>query len=118
MSTENDATTNTDSITSFPFVVVEGVFNFRELGQYPVASTDLIVKPSFLYRSGDVSNITGRGKEQFCALGIKKVFDFRSAAEIARFNTPSPTIPGVEIISVPTAQEESFDPHNIAKLLV
>ena len=45
-----------------PFVTIDGVLNIRDLGSYPtVADPSLITKPSFMYRSGEVSGITGGG---------------------------------------------------------
>ena len=44
-----------------PFVTVDGVLNIRDLGSYPTIDQSLITKPSLIYRSGEVSGITGEG---------------------------------------------------------
>lgn len=64
-----------------PFVNIEGVRMFRDIGGYP-AATDKIVRPGLLYRSGEPSKMTEHGKASFLLLGIKKIFDFRSPIEI------------------------------------
>ena len=44
-----------------PFVTIDGVLNVRDLGSYKTADPSLITKPSLMYRSGEVSGITGEG---------------------------------------------------------
>ena len=44
-----------------PFVTIDGVLNVRDLGSYQTADPSLITKPSLMYRSGEVSGITGEG---------------------------------------------------------
>jgi hypothetical protein len=44
-----------------PFVTIDGVLNIRDLGSYQTADPSLITKPSLMYRSGEVSGITGEG---------------------------------------------------------
>lgn len=114
-------TSNTPDIQTIlaspPFVVVEGVINIRTVGGYATSESQWLVKPMTVFRSGELSHITEAGKEQLRALGISKVFDFRSEEEINQFKTASPNIEGVEIINVPVyTNKEIFDPANIEKL--
>jgi len=104
-------------ITSKPFINVEGLFNLRVVDSLPTSSGYAQVKPSYLYRSGDTSKITPKGKEQLEALGIKKIFDFRADAEVARFKSPAPTFDGIEYVKVPVFQSKSFDTVSIAQVL-
>jgi protein tyrosine/serine phosphatase len=104
-------------LSSPPFVVVEGVVNIRAIGGYATSDSQL-VKPLTIFRSGELSRITDAGKRQLRALGIAKVFDFRSEEETAKLEMPSPNIDGVEIIKVPVFTNESFDSTNVEKLWV
>jgi len=44
-----------------PFVTIDGVLNIRDLGSHQTADTSFITKPSLMFRSGEVSGITGEG---------------------------------------------------------
>ncbi|KDQ61027.1 hypothetical protein JAAARDRAFT_32025 [Jaapia argillacea MUCL 33604] len=109
---------DTDSLrkvlSSPPFVIVEGIINIREVGGYPTAQPGHIVKQSYLFRSGEPSRVTDAGKQHLRSLGVKKVFDFRSEVEIARYNTPTPTIDGVEFVRAPVSDSEAYDPVGLA----
>lgn len=48
-------------------------------------------------------------------LGIKKVFDLRSDTEIEKYNTPLPTIEGIELLRTPVFQKEDYSPEMMAK---
>ncbi|KAJ7744674.1 protein-tyrosine phosphatase-like protein [Mycena metata] len=100
-----------------PFVSIEGVINARSIGGF--ASTqgdgpDLVLKPTILFRSGDPSRITPRGKEQLLALGIRRVFDFRADDEIASYKSTTPIIAGVEFLRAPVSENRAFDPVSLA----
>ncbi|EED82325.1 predicted protein [Postia placenta Mad-698-R] len=86
-------------LSSAPFVQVEGIINIRDFGGHST-SGDAAVKPSYLFRSGEPSRITQKGMEQFQTLGIRKVFDLRADAEIAKYRTPDVKIEGVEFVIV------------------
>ncbi|KDQ17048.1 hypothetical protein BOTBODRAFT_30437 [Botryobasidium botryosum FD-172 SS1] len=89
-------------LSTHPFVSIEGVFNVRDLGGYPSTThPDHITKSSRVFRAGEISRITDAGKAQLRALGITKIFDLRSDAEIKKFGTTLPSIDGVEIVPVP-----------------
>jgi hypothetical protein len=74
-------------VTSSPFVEVEGVFNIRSVGGCPIPARGLFLKSPTLFRSGELFGITPTGKSQLTALGIRRVFDLRSDAEIAGYKT-------------------------------
>ncbi|KAF9651766.1 hypothetical protein BDM02DRAFT_3090662 [Thelephora ganbajun] len=98
-----------------PFVTIDGVLNIRDLGSYPTADPSLIIKPSFMYRSGEVSGITGEGKSQLKSLGITHIFDLRSDPEMAKWQSPIPQIDGVEVIHAPVFKNEDYSPEMMAK---
>ena len=97
-----------------PFVVVDGIFNFRDFGAgYPTSTPGARVKPLRLFRSGEPSRISREGVEQLHALGIKKIFDLRADREIAKYKTATPAIEGVQFVRAPIL-EETLDPVGIA----
>ncbi|KAE9400593.1 hypothetical protein BT96DRAFT_919426 [Gymnopus androsaceus JB14] len=104
------------SIPYPPFVDIEGVINIRSVGGY-TTSTGRVVKPNIIYRSGDVSSITERGREQFTQLGVHVVFDFRADNEIKDYDSATPAIEGVRIIRAPAGIPNAFDPVSIAMRL-
>ena len=103
-------------LTSPPFIVVEGVANFRGVGGHSAPQANALVRSGYYYRSGDPSHITDKGKETLRNLGIKKVFDFRANHEVAKFEAPSPTIDGIEFIRASVSNDEAFDPLAVAKV--
>jgi hypothetical protein len=95
-------------LSSPPFVVVDGVMNIRTIASansnYSIDHADPghIVKPFHVFRSAEMSHITNTRKAQLRALGVKKVFDLRSDYEISNFDTPVPSVEGVEFVRVPS----------------
>ncbi|KAH7029433.1 protein-tyrosine phosphatase-like protein [Microdochium trichocladiopsis] len=75
-----------------PFIHVDGLPNFRDAGGYPVtdgSSTGTggkktIVRRGVLYRASEPSKLSSEGEAQLRALGIREVYDLRSAVEIER----------------------------------
>jgi hypothetical protein len=113
-------------LSSAPFVLVDGVMNIRTIASaesnYSInrADTDdpeYIVKPFHIFRSAELSHITDTGKAQLRALGIKKVFDLRSDYEISKFDTPVPSVEGVEFVRVPSfTKPDAYEDANIEAL--
>lgn len=104
-----------DRLSKPPFVSVPGVVNIRDLGSYSTCYPGMITRPLSLFRSGEVSAITDEGKEKLRELGITTVFDLRSDTEIEKYETPCPTIEGVEIVRVPVFKLEDYSPEMMAK---
>lgn len=48
-------------------------------------------------------------------LGIRKVFDLRSVYEMKKYDTPIPTIGGVEVLHVPVFKLEDYTPEVMAR---
>ena len=87
----------TSELPSPPFVAVEGVVNFRDIGGYPITgSGSKSVKRGFVYRSAVLSGITNDGMKTLVALGIRVIFDIRSHGE--------ELIPGVVTTRIPVIQ--------------
>ncbi|KAL2865952.1 nucleotide-diphospho-sugar transferase [Aspergillus lucknowensis] len=61
-----------------PFVAVEGVRMFRDIG----GNAQSPMRRGLVFRSGDPSNITQKGLTELASLCIKKIFDLRSLVEI------------------------------------
>lgn len=60
-----DAAYVADVLSRPPFVQISGVSNVRELGSYPTTTPNLVTKPSYAFRSAEVSNITEQGFSRF-----------------------------------------------------
>ena len=48
-------------------------------------------------------------------MGITKVFDLRSDTEIEKYNSPLPSIDGVDVVRTPVFQKEDYSPEMMAK---
>lgn len=132
-----------EQLSKYPFVQIDGVSNVRTLGSYPVQCTSKdgsevlkITRPNQLFRSAEISGITSRGvsnqstqvnyknihislgKVQIRELGIAKVFDLRSDTEIEKYNTPVPSIDGVEIVRTPVFEKEDYTPEVMARYVL
>lgn len=113
-------------LKSPPFVTIDGLVNFRDVGNSYGASSSttspgqaqLFVKPSYLYRCAEPSHITEKGKEQLKDLGVKKVFDFRSDTEIQKYKMPPMSVDRVEVVRCPVSEHENYDPISLAKKCV
>ncbi|KAJ5387923.1 hypothetical protein N7509_010464 [Penicillium cosmopolitanum] len=87
-------TTVSKIISLPPFITVPGVSNFRDL------SHDERLRAGYVYRSGNLSDITEEGKTILAKeLGITTIFDLRNEGE--RLRAPSPVIEGVDTIWMP-----------------
>lgn len=123
-----------------PFITVSGVPNFRDLGNYLCATqpspplTDSsndkqealpgsnlrCIRPGFLFRSAQPSQITPAGIEILTHnLNIQATFDFRSQTEIqlvvSRYPDSLLEIPGTTRFAVPVFKEGDFSPVSLAK---
>jgi Tyrosine phosphatase family len=91
----------TSELPSPPFVAVEGVKNFRDIGGYPITGSDSkSVKRGFVYRSATLTGITNDGmKTLVSALGIRVIFDLRLQDEVDKFEIEK--FPGVVAVHIP-----------------
>ncbi|CAJ2503605.1 Uu.00g109990.m01.CDS01 [Anthostomella pinea] len=80
-------------LPSPPFLSIPGLPNFRDAGGYPISpSTNTtgttgkpqIIRRNTIFRASEPSKLTPAGVTALQDLGIAKVYDLRSAVEIAR----------------------------------
>jgi protein tyrosine/serine phosphatase len=119
-----------------PFISVDGVVNFRDIGGYvcrnPAGLSSLpsnvdetpekqwCIRPGFLFRAAQPSQITPAGIEILTkTLAIQAIFDFRSESEIQLVSKRYPAslldIPGTTRHAVPVFQEGDYSPVSLAK---
>lgn len=106
-------------LTEPPFVQAEGVINLRDAGGQPshlLPYTDYILKPRYLYRSGEPSRITPKGITQLRdELGVRKVFDLRSDVEVKGYKADPLIVEGIGFVKAPVSSAEAYDPFSLAK---
>jgi hypothetical protein len=78
-----------------PFVLVPGVANVRDIGGWPVKTSNpdgatLVVREGRLYRAANLNYITPEGKKALHALGIGAVFDLRTLHEVRKYANVAP----------------------------
>ncbi|KAK5079558.1 hypothetical protein LTR70_009351 [Exophiala xenobiotica] len=128
-----------------PFVNIDGVPNFRDMGGYLIASsyfsgaqasntTPMMVRRGLLYRCAHPQLLTEKGNKTMTDdLGIKHIFDFRSAPEVKKLsaslektsNTDATTNPHSSVLQpdgitrhfTPVYEEEDYGPVNLARKL-
>ncbi|KAL1946463.1 hypothetical protein VTO73DRAFT_14567 [Trametes versicolor] len=103
------------TLSCLPFVSIGGVVNVRDLGHYPTHYPGLVTRPGIAYRAGEISHITPEGIQQLKELGITTVYDLRSDTEMVRYETPIPSVDGVEIVHTPVFKTEDYSPEAMAK---
>ena len=105
------------SLPSPPFVPVEGIHNFRDLGGYPVSSSPSItVRRNIIFRSAEPSQITPNGIQMIQSLGVTTFFDLRSGPEIEKLKARTPVIEieGIDRVFVPVFADKDYSPEQIA----
>ncbi|OQO02377.1 hypothetical protein B0A48_11931 [Cryoendolithus antarcticus] len=96
-----------NSLPSPPFIEIEGIANFRDIGGYPTTSSKK-VRNGLVYRAADPSKVTLEGlKKMKEELGITTIFDFRSLPELQRT--------GPEWADVETDHPDPFAPYGITR---
>ena len=89
----------------FPFHIVPGVSNFRDIGGWP--TQDGHVRTGILYRGSDTNRIQPEGELRLQELGIKTDFDLRSEQQIQRTGGYR-EIEGIERRWTPVFAEEQY----------
>ncbi|CAK7201015.1 hypothetical protein SEUCBS139899_003716 [Sporothrix eucalyptigena] len=108
------------SLPSPPFVHLKGIPNFRDLGGYKVADSDLVVRRGYIFRCGEPTSATPEAVDIIRRLGITYIYDLRSLPEIQKLQVASTgpkTVdwPGVTRVFTPVFREDSYDPVSLAK---
>ena len=112
----------TSDLPSPPFVHLQGIPNFRDLGGWPIAGEpNKSVRRNLIFRCGEPTRATEEDIEKIKSLGVTHVFDFRSIPEIEKLQVSGAhgvvtAWPGVERVYCPVFPEESFDPVSLAAL--
>ncbi|GEE01339.1 aldo/keto reductase [Gordonia spumicola] len=92
---------------------VPSLVNLRGLGGW-TAADGRTVRPGLLYRSADFRPLTADDADDFAALGVRTVYDFRSAAE--REASPDPTFDGASNVGLDVLADSSMAvPANLAE---
>jgi hypothetical protein len=69
--------------TAFPFHIVSGISNFRDIGGWPITSTTC-VRTNAIFRGSDTTRITPAGIQTLVALNITADYDLRSKSQIEK----------------------------------
>ncbi|KAL9086099.1 MAG: hypothetical protein Q9165_007311 [Trypethelium subeluteriae] len=115
--------TNPASLPSPPFLPINGVPNFRDIGGYPLTTnpSSTSVRRNFIFRSAHPGRITQTGISQLKALGVTTRYDLRSPAEIEEIRQKHPgvqaiaDIPGIANVAVPVYRDENYSPERHAE---
>lgn len=113
-------------LPSPPFVHIEGIHNFRDLGGYATSlSPSQSVKRFVCYRSALPNLITEDGTASLQKLGVTTVFDLRSDDEVHRHTDldeqkrrqwgPPFAIPGISVLHVPVFPHHDGNPAALAE---
>jgi hypothetical protein len=112
------------SLPSPPFITVEGIPNFRDLGHWPVSPAvrasptglPLRTRPSFIFRCAQPSQCTPAGAKTLNDLGITTFYDLRAGPELAKLAavTPVNDIPGIKREFIPVYKDEDYSPEKLA----
>jgi len=105
---------------SAPFIAVDGVFNFRDIGGYASSQDPTLSVPrGRVFRCAAPGRVTPSGTQQIRDLGITKVFDLRSRTEIERTADFGPVVDivGIERVSVPVYVDSEYPSHQSVKNL-
>jgi hypothetical protein len=118
----SNATPTTSSLPTSPFHIVPNINNLRDAALFPITTPNGPIRPKVLFRSADVSKLDLSGWKSLYDLGIRHVFDLRSAPEVGfRDSDEKPEWvksmqeAGVERSWVPVFAEQDYSPEGVAK---
>ncbi|RAL68520.1 hypothetical protein DID88_007248 [Monilinia fructigena] len=103
-----------------PFITVEGIPNFRDLGGYPLASgpNSHSVRQGIVYRCGEPQRVTANGITTMQQLGITHIYDLRSQNElnknVAAGRGGVVEWEGCQRVFAPVFLEQDYSPEKIA----
>ena len=109
-----------------PFIHVEGVPNFRDLGGYPChppsshfsPNKSYITRRFTLFRSAQLTGISPNGTVTLSKdLKVRRLYDLRSEREIMKGakDTKPAEINGVETVFVPVFRDQDYSPEGLAR---
>jgi len=94
-------------VTAERRVTMEGAVNFRDIGGY-ITEDGRRVKWGRVYRADGLARLTHRDHELFKHMGIGRVFDFRTEAEVSHAPNLLPEDVDIDYINLPVMHGE-FD---------
>lgn len=110
------------NLPSPPFIDVEGIANFRDVGGYPVQSPHdspggrptRSIRRGLIFRSGEPTRLTKSGMQKLQSMGVTTIFDLRSAAEAMKDVHAIIESDGsrIERVSVPIFADDEDDEAN------
>ncbi|KAF2021688.1 putative tyrosine-protein phosphatase [Aaosphaeria arxii CBS 175.79] len=89
----------------FPFYIVPGISNFRDIGGWPSATGQ--IRKGILYRGSDTNRVQPDGIVKLQGLGIKTDFDLRSKQQIEKTGGYK-EIDGIERKWTPVFNDEQY----------
>lgn len=101
-----------------PWKSVPGIYNFRDLGGYPIQGSTGSVRRNLIYRAAEPSRVTADGMTTLVAnLHVSSTYDLRSNPEIESLADTCPIveIPGTTRYFVPVFEEDDLSPEALAK---
>jgi protein tyrosine/serine phosphatase len=116
-------TLNDKPLPTPPFHIVPNINNLRDAALFPLTTPNGSIRPKVLFRSADVSKLSLSGWQSLHSLGIRHVFDLRSAPEVG-FRDEDDSKPewvqnmteaGIERTWVPVFAEQDYSPEGVAK---
>jgi hypothetical protein len=100
-----------------PFVAIDGLANFRDIGGWPIEDKDgetvAHVRKGVFYRGPDTSTVTPAGLTRLKELGVTADFDLRSKGQIEKAGGPS-LLEGIERIWAPAFPDGEYSPEKAA----
>ncbi|QSZ37093.1 hypothetical protein DSL72_009185 [Monilinia vaccinii-corymbosi] len=114
------ATASHEKALEPPFITVEGIPNFRDLGGYPLASgpNSQSIRQGIVYRCGEPQKVTENGIATMQQLGITHIYDLRSQDElnkgVAAGRGGVVEWEGCQRVFAPVFLEQDFSPEKIA----
>jgi hypothetical protein len=106
-------------LPSPPFITIEGIPNFRDLGGYPTTTPPThSIKRSLIYRCGEPTAVTPHGISTMQSLGITHIYDLRSGPELQRNRDAGRgdvvEWKGCERVFVPVFRDADYSPQGLA----
>ncbi len=101
-------------IANHPFINVQGIFNFRDIGGCAIdQEPPYSLRRHSIFRCANPGKATAEGMQQIRDLGITTIFDLRSPNEIERTKDFAPTadVPGVKRQHVPVYVHGEYPAH-------
>ena len=110
------------SLPHSPFILVDGVSNFRDIGGYSISNRpNHSIRRNFMFRSAHPGRISATGVAKLQSLRITTRYDLRSQPEIDEIREkhkdvqPVADIPGIPNVFLPVYRDEDYSPEKHAE---